>query len=145
MPKDACEPANGGEQFCTVGEETADIALVTYGRLYFNALSAAEILAGKGLSVKIIKLGRIKPLPKKSVDAVLNCRGVFFFEEGMRRGGAGEGFAAELLERGFGGKYSLTAVDDEFVPHASVGRLMEKYSLDARGMARVVEEGMGEI
>lgn len=145
MPQDAYEPANGSGQFCTVGEETADIAIVTYGRLYFNALSAAEILAGKGLSVKIIKLGRIKPLPKKSVDTVLNCRGVFFFEEGMRRGGAGEGFAAELLERGFGGKYSLTAVDDEFVPHASVGRLMEKYSLDARGMARVVEEGMGEI
>ena len=57
----------------------------------------------------------------------------------MRSGGIGEKLASELLEAGYKGKYSITAVDGEFVSHASVQRLMEKYSLDAAGIVRKIE------
>ncbi len=131
------EETNGGE-FKTVGN--GKTAIVTYGRMYFNALKAAEMLREKGINVKIIKLEKIKPMPLGAVESALECGNVFFFEEGMRSGGVAEKFGCALLEKGYNGKYSVTAVDGEFVAHASVARLMEKYSMDAAGMARKIEK-----
>lgn len=137
MPETEKEAVNG--DFEIIGNGDAATAIVTYGRLYFNALEAAKNLFDKGINTKIIRLHKIKPLPHAAVEAAAECKNVFFFEEGMRSGGVGEKFASELLEVGFNGKFSITAVDGEFVAHASVARLMEKYSMDAAGMARKIE------
>ncbi|MBQ7121436.1 MAG: 1-deoxy-D-xylulose-5-phosphate synthase [Clostridia bacterium] len=131
-----------GADYEIIGDELADIAIVTYGKLYFNAASALEMLKEKGISAKIIKLHKIKPLPQGAVEEAAKCKSVFFFEEGMRAGGAGEVLASRLLEKGFGGSFSLTAVDDEFVSHASVSRLMEKYSLSAE---KICEKIISEV
>ncbi|MBQ3045855.1 MAG: 1-deoxy-D-xylulose-5-phosphate synthase [Clostridia bacterium] len=131
-----------GADYEIIGDELADIAIVTYGKLYFNAASALEMLKEKGISAKIIKLHKIKPLLQGAVEEAAKCKSVFFFEEGMRAGGAGEVLASRLLEKGFGGSFSLTAVDDEFVSHASVSRLMEKYSLSAE---KICEKIISEV
>lgn len=140
-----CMPENGETDenkigdYSVVGNQDAKTAIVTYGRLYFNALKAKEFLAEKGLDIKIIKINKIKPLPEGAVESACGCRNVFFFEEGMKNGGVAEGFATELLEKGFEGRYSITAVDGEFVSHASVDRLMEKYSMSPLKMALLIE------
>ncbi len=127
-----------GKDYDVVG--SGKIALVTYGRLYFNALEAAEKLRLKGFDVKIVKLNKIKPMPVGAVGNALECENVFFFEEGVRSGGVAEKFGSLLLENGFKGRYSITAVEDEFVTHASVARLMQKYSMDADGMVDKIEK-----
>ena len=132
------ENEKAGGDFDVIG--SGKTALVTYGRLYFNALEAAEKLREKGADIRIIKLNKIKPMPVGAIENALECEKVFFFEEGMRSGGVAEKFGSLLLENGFKGGYSVTAVDDEFVAHASVARLMEKYSMDAEGMARKIEK-----
>ena len=137
MPEVADDEKTGGD-FDVTGN--GKIALVTYGRLYFNALEAAEKLRAKGIDIRIIKLNKIKPMPVGAIENAFECEKVFFFEEGMRSGGVAEKFGSLLLENGFRGGYSVTAVDDEFVAHASVSRLMEKYSMDADGMARKIEK-----
>ncbi len=137
MP-DITDTEKSGGDFDIVG--SGKTALVTYGRLYFNALKAAEKLREKGIDIRIIKLNKIKPMPSGAFESALECEKVFFFEEGMRSGGVAEKFGSLLLENGFKGGYSVTAVDDEFVAHASVARLMEKYSMDSDGMARKIEE-----
>lgn len=126
--------------YSVIGNTEAKTALVTYGRLYFNALKAKEILAEKGIDVKIIKINKINPLPEGAVESACGCKNVLFFEEGMRSGGVAEGFATELIEKGFEGRYSITAVDGEFVSHASVERLMEKYSMSPEKMALLTEK-----
>ncbi|MBR2869560.1 MAG: 1-deoxy-D-xylulose-5-phosphate synthase [Clostridia bacterium] len=120
-----------------IGNENAKIAIVTYGRLFFNAVRAVEI-ADK--DVKIIKLNRIKPLPAEAIESAIGCSDVFFFEEGMRSGGVGEKFGCELLLKGFGGRYKLTAVEDEFVPHASVESLIDRYNMSPEKMAQMIKE-----
>lgn len=127
-----------GADFETIGEPDAKIAIVTYGRLYFNAVSAMKMLKENGVNAKIIKIHRVKPLPCGVVDEALKCNEVFFFEEGMRAGGIGEELASRLLESGYKGSYSVTAVDNEFVSHASVERLLEKYSLSAEKMCEKI-------
>ena len=137
MP-DVSDGGISGGDFDVIGN--GKIAIVTYGRLYFNALKAKEMLCKKGIDIRIIKINKIKPMPHGATENALECENVFFFEEGMRSGGVAEKFGSLLLENGFRGGYSVTAVDDEFVAHASVARLMEKYSMDAEGMVRKIEK-----
>lgn len=124
-----------------IGNPNAETAVVTYGRLFFNAAEAVKLLGTLAENIKIIKLNRIKPLSAETVEAALNCKNVFFFEEGMKGGGVGEKFGCELLLKGFKGDYNLTAVEDEFVAHASVNSLMEKYSMSAAKMAAMIKKG----
>lgn len=128
------------EELTTFGDPEAKTAIVTYGRLIFNALKAKELLSQKGINAKVIKLTKIKPLPEKVFEKLENAENIFFFEEGMKDGGTGEKLGCELLEKGFGGSYSVTAVENEFVSHASVDAQLHKYFLDAEGMASVVEK-----
>ena len=94
----------------------------------------AYLQAAQGLPVRVVKLGRVKPIDPAAVEAVLACKNVFFFEEGVRSGGIGEAFALQLLERGFKGNYSLTAVPDCFVAQASVDAQLRQYGLDAQSI-----------
>lgn len=141
MPEEGKEEAASDADFEISANPDADISLITYGRIYFNALSAAKKLEEKGVKVKIIKLNKIKPLSVDLISEAQKSEKVFFFEEGIRSGGAGEKFGSMLLENGYKGKFVLTAVNDEFVPHASVESLMKKYYLDADGMVNVIEGG----
>lgn len=129
----APEAETTGADYEAFGED-ADIGIMTYGRLYSNAVKAVEKLAEKGIKTKLIKLHKIKPLSDGAVEEAAKCKKLFFFEEGMRAGGVGEVMASRLLEKGFGGSFSLTAVDNKFVSHASVSSLLEKYSMSAEKM-----------
>ncbi len=142
-------PENGdllseGNDFEVIGDEDADASIVTYGRLFYEALKAKEVLNEKGISVKIIKLFKIIPLPKGAADAALHCGFVSFFEEGMKTGGAGEAFAEELLSAGFNGRYVHAGIDREFVSHAPISSLMKKYGLDGESMADTVIKGVND-
>ena len=140
MPENSEFSELKSSDFEIIGNENAKIAIVTYGRLFFNAVEALKIAGDYYDNVKIIKLNRIKPLPENAVEAAIGCEKVLFFEEGMKGGGIGEKFGCDLLIKGFGGKYRLTAVEDEFVAHASVSNLMEKYSMSAEKMAALIEK-----
>ncbi|MBQ7543118.1 MAG: 1-deoxy-D-xylulose-5-phosphate synthase [Clostridia bacterium] len=121
------------DTFDLYGAEDAPIAVVSYGRVAAYAMQAAA-----GLPVRVLKLGRIKPIDPQAVDAVLGCEKIFFFEEGVRSGGIGESFALMLLERGFKGTYSLTAAPDCFVPQASVSAQLRRYGLDTQSIRQKI-------
>ena len=122
--------------FDLFGNDDAEIAIVTYGRIFAHACDAADILSEEhGISVKILKLNKIHPISCEAYESVLNCKHMFFFEEGIKNGGVGEQFALHLLENNYKGSYNITAIDDQFVKHASVSSLLKKYQLDSRGMA----------
>ena len=124
--------------FVTIGNPEADIAIITYGRLFFEALKAKQILLDKGIDTKIIKLLKIKPFDKEALSSAINCKGVAFFEEGVKVGGIGEVFGAKLLENRFKGRYIHHAVEDGFVSHASVGSLMKRYMFDCDSVVQII-------
>jgi len=108
------------------GDANARRAIVTYGRLFFEACQVPDI--------KIIKLKRILPINVDAVEAVLSCNRLDFYEEGIRTGGVGERFGLALLERRWPGAFTLTAVDG-FARHAPVEELLAEHGLDAEGMS----------
>ncbi len=126
--------------FSTYGDKKADSCIVTYGRITSQAIRAVDRLSTAGINVLLISLNKIKPLPDAAVELMFNMKKVFFFEEGMRSGGIGEKTALCLLERGYKGSFSLTAVDDRFVSQATVAELLKEYGLDTEGIVKKVSE-----
>jgi len=101
--------------------------LITYGRLFSNALSV-EIP-----QVDILKLNRIYPI-NDSILEILNQYDVIgFFEEGIHNGGIAEILGSMLLENGYKGSYHINAING-FVPSACVCDSLKKYGLDSDSM-----------
>ena len=135
LPADFVQSDNAWDVY---GDSDAPVTLVTYGRLFSQAAQALEILKAQGISARIIKLNRVLPIDYFAIQAAAQSEQVYFFEEGVRSGGAGERFGAALLETGFSGKYKITAVEGGFVPQADVASLLRRYKLDAEGMAEII-------
>lgn len=128
--------------FDVYGDEASRVSLVTYGRLFANACDAASRLGKEGVSVKVIKLNKIKPLDHTVVEKLLDDDKVFFFEEGIQNGGVGEKLALRLLEAGYKGSYKLTAIDYCFVEQGTVDEQLREYGLDAESMVDTVRSAL---
>ncbi len=127
-------------EFSTYGDKNASACIVTYGRVTSQAIRAVDELSLRNINVLLISLNRIKPLPEDAIDIMEKTEKVFFFEEGIRSGGIGERTALRLLERGYKGAFSLTAVNDRFVSQASVDELLHDYGLDTDGIVNKISE-----
>lgn len=119
------------------GEPDAKITVVTYGRLFSFACLALSRLKERGVKISIVKLNRIRPVDRGAVRAAAEAEHVFFFEEGIARGGVGEHFAYLLSQSGFRGKYRLRAVTG-FVAHATMAETLASLGLDDCGMVNMI-------
>lgn len=137
IPEDF-EPSFG--TYDLYGYTSADTVIVTYGRLFSEAAKAAKLLMEKEIKIKVLKLNRIKPIDGEAIDAVMDAKQILFYEEGVRSGGIGEKFAAELLQRGYKGTYDLTAVEDCFVKQANVNDLIKMHKMDSESMAEKIKD-----
>ncbi len=125
------------EAFDLYGPASADLILVTYGRLFSNACQALSALKKRGVEIRILKLNRIFPIAPEAIRSVLNAKAVFFFEEGVAQGGIGEYFAYLLNQAAYQGKFYLRAIDG-FVLHETMPQALEELGLNAGGMAKMI-------
>jgi len=107
-----------------------DVAIITYGAITYNAIKAAEVLAGeRGVGVRVIRVLRLKPLDFATFSELLNgFSTLYFLEEGVKNGGFAEHATAYMTERGMteDRKVIIRAVDDRFVSHGETKRLYEE-------------------
>ena len=118
----------------------ASVLIVTYGREFAEALEASEKLNSLGIKCDILKLNLILPLNKDAVISALSYKSVFFFEEGVRRGGLGEEFSDQLCSNNFDGKYKLYAINSPLVSQASVHEQLKENSLDCGSIVKIIQE-----
>ncbi|HAB00660.1 MAG TPA: 1-deoxy-D-xylulose-5-phosphate synthase [Ruminococcaceae bacterium] len=112
----------------------SDTLLVTYGRLSGEADAAAE-----KLQCSVMKPVCIQPLDPECIREAATYSYVFFAEEGIRRGGIGEEFFAQLNNYGFKGIFRLRGVED-FVEHATVSQSLKKLGLDRESLIQWILE-----
>lgn len=112
-------------------EKKFNILLAGYGRVCENIIGhdGADSLC----------LNQIKPLPQETREIMNEYEKVFFFEEGMKSGGVGEKIMNELYSSGFDGKFTITAVGEEFVPAAEVESQLRHWKLDRNSIKQMVE------
>ena len=122
--------------YSVYGDEKSKTAIVTYGRITAEAIEAVKEIKDAFL----VSLNLIKPIPEGVIDLLLGRKRVFFFEEGQKSAGVAEKLGITLLEKGYKGKYSITAVEDKFVEQASINELLSKYGLSKEAMIKKLSE-----
>ncbi|MCT9084772.1 alpha-ketoacid dehydrogenase subunit alpha/beta [Streptomyces fulvoviolaceus] len=82
--------------------EGTDITLVSWSRMVQDALAAAELLAGEGISVEVIDLRTIAPLDRETVLASLaKTNRLVIAHEAVRDFGVGAELSALAVDEGF--------------------------------------------
>ena len=128
------------------GEASSDVAIVTYGRLTKNANLAAEVLEKAGISVRIVKLIKLSPVPYDKIFTLIRgAKLVYLFEEGILAGSVSEKIAAKAKTNGDGDtKYIIRAIDNTFVPHGETDELFKALGLDAKSAAMEIYEALNK-
>lgn len=132
---DAENSGYDGSIYKLIKTPSSKILIITYGRLYYNAVRAVSILKEKGIVADILKLNIIKPIEKSVKDIISKYDKIVFFEEGIENGGIGEtvGAIAANLDK----KYYLKGIKGA-VQHGSVQELLFICGLDEKSMADFV-------
>ncbi len=121
----------------TPDDKKAENLLVTYGRIFPSVMNAAKRLNENGIPTAVLKLTRIKPLPKGVISTALSYNRVLFFEESELSGGVGEFYGNRLMHRGFKGSYEIHAIKG-FVPTCKTEWGLAQSGLDTNGICRTV-------
>ncbi len=127
-----------GEDYQVFGDDDAEIAIVTYGRIFGECYKAFEKLKAQNKKVKIIKLNIIVPIPEESLKHIEKVHKLYFFEEGVESGGVGESFASAMLENKLSPEFILTAFPDCFVKQGKTDSILRQYGLDSDGIYNAI-------
>ena len=135
-PRGICPDGSVSEYSdCYLSGNGSDTLIVTYGRISLGAQSVD--------SADTLTLLKIYPIPEEAVETALRYKRVFFFEESMRSGGIAEKFLCRLYERGFTGKYHITAIEAP-APAADTDTQLAAAGLDAAHIAARTERHRSE-
>jgi transketolase len=113
-----------------------DLTIITCGSRVHFALGAADILAKKGISARIIDMHTLKPLDKAVVrKAARETGAILVVEEHNIVGGLGSAVAEVLVDEPRI-HFQRHGIPDEFAPVGPPAALYAHYQLDAEGIAR---------
>ncbi len=120
--------------------EGSDVTIVATGHLVWEALEAAKVLQGKGITAEVINIHTIKPLDAKSIIASVKKTGcVVTAEEHNYLGGLGESVARVLAEQ-LPSPQEFVATQDTFGESGTPAQLMEKYGLNSNAIVNAVQK-----
>jgi transketolase len=120
--------------------EGSDVTLIANGLMVSRALDAADALAMRGISARVLNMSTVKPLDREAIlDAARTTRGIVTAEEALAAGGLG-GAVAEVLAEGHPAPMRILGVPDVFAPTGTAEFLLEHFGLSAAGIERAALE-----
>lgn len=147
-------PRGGGPSAYTPGETNilsigqgervstgADATIVAIGSTVYPAISAAQMLADRGIRVGVVNARFVKPIDEQLMTSVFDENvPVIVAEDNTIVGGFGSAVLELASAKGRGlERIVRVGVPDVFVEHDSPEALHEKLGLSALGIARAVE------
>ena len=119
----------------------SDVTVIACGLLVHKAIEAAERLAEKGVSVRVVDMYSIKPIDK---ELILRCAAetgaVVTAEEHTIYGGLGGAVSEVLAWGGAGVPTEFVGVQDTFTESGKYADLLRKYGVDADGVIAGIEK-----
>jgi transketolase len=120
--------------------EGKDVTVIACGLLVHKAIEAAERMAEKGVSVRVVDMYSIKPIDK---DLILQCAkdtgAIVTAEEHNIYGGLGGAVSEVLAWGGAGVPTEFVGIQDTFTESGPYAKLLAKYGVDADGVAAGIE------
>jgi len=122
-------------RFLTVREGT-DATVIATGIGVAEAASAADSLAGEGITVRVLDAVYLKPLDTEAVLAAARETGtVVTVEEHNVLGGLGSAVAETITEAGLAVRFAKIGMQDEYAVVAPPSHLYRHYGLTAEAIA----------
>ena len=113
----------------SVLREGSDVAIVACGVMVSEAMEAAKLLEGSGISARVIDMHTIKPLDTDLLDKIrVECGGVVTAEDHSIIGGLGSAVAEYLSTTG-GCPIQMVGVKDRFGESGESSDLMQHMGL----------------
>ena len=126
--------------------EGAAAAIVSYGIQINQALRAAELCAGRGISAAVYKLNRLSgPIPAALLEALAAFPLLLVCEDTAPSGSMGEAVSSALAAHGTRARILLRSTGSRFLPHGSVPELLRLCGLDAESLAAAVCDALSGI
>ena len=126
-----------------VVREGSDVTVIACGLLVHKAIEAAEMLAEKGVSVRVVDMYSVKPIDRELIMCCAEETGaIVTAEEHNIYGGLGSAVSEVLANEGAGVPVEFVGIHDTFTESAPYKELLAKYGVDANAVARAVEKVM---
>lgn len=124
--------------------EGEDVAILAFGRMVSQAQGAAELLAARGISARVVDMRWVKPLDANEIARAAQTKLVVTVEEGVVFGGVGEGVLEELARKGQQVPVLTLGIPDDFVTQGKTDLLLHHLGLEAQGIAQAIEARLGK-
>ena len=122
----------------TIGKSAV---LITYGAFTENVLQAQKILEEQGISVTVLRLLTLTPLPVEEILSYTSSSvPVFVFEETMAHCGVGETLIKEIRETHPDCPVYHKDLGEKYIPHGALQKLYHHCGLDGEQIANYVRE-----
>ena len=123
-----------------VVRDGTDVTVIACGILVHKALEAAEQMAVRGVSVRVVDMYSIKPIDR---ELILRCAqetgAIVTAEEHNIYGGLGSAVAEVLAWGGAAAPTEFVGIPDTFTETGKYTDLLAKYGVDAAGVVRGIE------
>lgn len=107
------------------------VVLISYGNLTEQLILARnKLLKCYNFEVALVKINKINPIDDKLLNNLNLFDEIFFFEEGIEKGGIGHNLILKMVGNKFAGKLFLSAISDVFVKNLNSKVAMKQFALD---------------
>lgn len=121
-----------------VVRDGSDYTVIATGVMVNEAMMAAEILVGEGISLRVIDMHTIKPIDKEIIiKAATETKGIVTAEEHSVIGGLGSA-VSEVVVQNCPVKMAFVGLQDTFGESGKPAELLTKYGLTANDIANTV-------
>ena len=135
---------SGGCEPLKVLRDGTDYTIVSYGVNINDALDAADILDGHGISTQVIKLGIINPIDFSQIEKLAAKTGrIMVLEECVQQNCVGQRIAAALACSGLK-SITLKNLGTGFVTHGTVAQLKKLCGIDGQSAADTILKELGK-
>ena len=118
-----------------------DVTVIACGIMVHKAIEAADILAERGISVRVVDMYSIKPIDRELIKQCAEETGaIVCAEEHNVRGGLGSAVSEVLAYFGCGVPTEFVGIQDTFTESAPYKELLAKYGVDANGVIAGIEK-----
>jgi len=120
--------------------EGGDVAIVAAGRLVFDALLAADALAGEGISASVANMHTISSPDSAALEKLARrCGTLITVEDHQVKGGLGSA-VCEALSEVYPARVRRMGMQMKFGESGKGKEVMEKYGLSKEGIIKVAKE-----
>ena len=120
--------------------EETDIAVLSVGHMFGEAVKVREKLKENGYSCTLVNARFVKPIDEKMLDRLSkDYKLIVTIEENVQTGGYGEHVVEYVSRMNLGLRVLTLALPDDYVEHGSIDVLRRETGLDVDSMTAAVQ------